>query len=601
MTNDSDTVDRAENSELLRQRLDRRKLLGGAAATAAGVVGAGLLRGDAAAAPATRGAVSRGLNQDAPADAAAPEKQVLYIPANGAEAKVLDFFEQVYQRGGAGDQTSEPLVRLNRNFEIEPAAAESWSGSEDGKTWTFKIRQGLMWTDGNPVTAADYVKTLQYGADPAHAWDFTWYFQGVIKNWSAVVAPADGATALAPEEIGARVGANEYELVIETEAAAPYLPAMLLYSIPLSKAALESVGPLYNTNPETSVSSGPFILSEWTPDQQIVYKKNEKYTGTMKVAVNEIVFKLSTPENYFTMYQNNEVDYVENPGPAGIELMMADPETAKEIYAGVGDFPTFHIFFDVTKPPFDNKQVRQAWSHAIDRDAIQQQILGPSGTQAYSWLAPGFPASNREGLQDIQKFDPELAKSLLAEAGYPDGKDFPKLQMWVRDTTPNDKAVTSACVSMLHDNLNIDVELLQKPPAEFMASLTAKPTEVLLGWVRYGMDFVDPFNMLGVWLSGGRYSWKNEEYDAKVKAAAEFLGSTEERIAMFQEAERILVEDVPAVFVYHGTNPQVIKPWVKGAFLEPDNSGISAMHWPGFSPMSTVPNELYISSDTPDR
>ena len=106
--------------------------------------------------------------------------------------------------------------------------------------------------------------------------------------------------------------------------------------------------------------------------------------------------------------------------------MMGDEATAKEVYSGVGDFPTWYIFFDVTKAPFDNLKVRQAWSHAIDRDTLKEQVLGPNGTPAYSWLAPGFPASQREALQDIQKFDPAMAKDLLAEAGFPDGKDFPK-------------------------------------------------------------------------------------------------------------------------------------------------------------------------------
>src|SRR5262249_12913435 len=190
-----------------------------------------------------------------------------------------------------------------------------------------------------------------------------------------------------------------------------------------------------------------------------------------------------------------------------------------------------------------------AWSHVIDRDAIQKQILGLNGKPAYSWLAPGFPASNSDGLKDIQKYDPDLGKQLLAEAGFPDGKDFPKQQLWVRDNTPIDKAVSGACASMVKQNLNIDIEVVVKDYQGFMSALTAKPTQILLGWVRYGMDFFDPFNMLGVWLSGGRYSWSNPDYDAKVKAAAEFLGDPQERIKMFQDAERILVDDVPPALV----------------------------------------------------
>ena len=592
------------DSGILERRLSRRSVVGGAAAVFAAGGMFGTATWGAGSAAAAGGAQSRSFApraQELPADAAPPEKQIWLAPSNLTIAKVLDHYEQVYQRPEVADLFSDPLVRLDRNFELQPAAAESWSGSEDGMTWTYKIKQGLVWSDGNPVTAADWVATFQYAADPEHAYDFTWYFQGVIKNWNAVVAPAEGTDPLPPDQIGVRVGADEYELIFETEAPAPYLPAMLLYSLPLSKAGLETTGPLYNTNPDTAISSGPFILSEWQKDQQIVYVKNETYAGNGKSAINKVIVKLATPDTYFTMYQNNEIDFMQGPAPAELAIMMGDETTAKEVYAGPEDFPTWYIFFDVTKAPFDNLKVRQAWSHAIDRDLLQQQVLGPNGTQAYSWLAPGFPASQREALQDIQAFDPEKGKALLAEAGFPDGEGFPKQELWLRAPSPLDKTVAGALASMIKENLNIDVELLERDSAGFTAALNAKPTEIPLGYVRYGMDYLDPSNMLGVWKSGGRHSWSNPEFDAKLKEATEFLGDPAERIAMFQEAERILVTDVPAVFVYHGTIAQFIKPWVKGEFIAPDKNGIQSRHWPGFSAMSTVPQETYIGADAPDR
>ena len=191
-------------------------------------------------------------------------------------AKVVDFYVYVYQRAGVADLSSESLVRVDKEFAIQPAAAESWESSEDGMTWTFKIREGLMWSDGNPVTANDWVATFQSSADPENAWDFTWYFQGVLKNWTEATAGE-----MPVEEIGVRQGANEYELVFETVAPAPYLPAMLLYSLPLSAAGLAANGLFYNTDPATAISSGPYILSEWLPDQQITFTRNEAYTGTL--------------------------------------------------------------------------------------------------------------------------------------------------------------------------------------------------------------------------------------------------------------------------------------------------------------------------------
>lgn len=587
-----------EPEGLLGRRVDRRRILGGAAATAAaGIFGPGMFR-QAAAAPAGRvsGPITR--DQALPADAAPAAKQVFVAPDNVTIAKVLDFSESVYERSSASvfDLFSEPLVRMDKNFAIQPASAESWTGSADGKTWTFKIRAGMNWSDGNPVTAADWVATFQYAADPKHAWDFTWFYQGVLKNWSEAIK---GDVPL--DQIGVRVGADPSELVIETEVPAPYLPTMMLYSNPLSKAGLTTTGPLYNTRPETSISAGPFVLQEWRKDQQIVFAKNEKYTGAMKVAISKAIVKLATPDTYFQMYQNNEIDYMQDPPPAALTLMMNDAKTAKEVYSGVGDFPTWYIFFDVTKAPFDNLKVRQAWSHAIDRDTLKSKVLGPGGTPAYSWLAPGFPASQREALQEIQAYNVEMGKKLLADAGFPDGKDFPKQQLWLRAPTPLDKTVAGALAAMLKQNLNIDVELLEKDAQGFTAALNAKPTQIPLGYVRYGMDYLDPSNMLSVWKSGGRHSWVNPDFDAKLKAASEFLGDPAERVKMFQEAEKILVADVPGVFVYHGTPVQFLKPWLKGDFIKADANGISSLHWPGFSAMCTVPEEMYIGSDAPDR
>ena len=123
-----------------------------------------------------------------------------------------------------------------------------------------------------------------------------------------------------------------------------------------------------------------------------------------------------------------------------------------------------------------------------------------------------------------------------------------------------------------------------------------------LGFVRYGMDFLDPINMLSVWFSGGRHdSWTNEEFESQARAAGEFLGDSAERIAMFQAAERVMVEDVGAVYVYHGTEVQLIKPWMTGPFKDPDENGNTGMHFPAFTTMSTVPFETFIGEDVPGR
>jgi peptide/nickel transport system substrate-binding protein/oligopeptide transport system substrate-binding protein len=572
----------ARRLALMEKRVGRRSLFGGALAAA------GLAAG-------VRFAPATAARQDAalPDDAAPADQQVLVVPSDPNTDKTPDFYEAVYERvsDGSSDVFSDPLVRLNRNFEIIPAAATEWSSNEDGTVWTFKLDPNLMWNDGTPVTANDWVATFRYGADPAHAWDFTWFFQGVMKGWDEAIA---GEIPL--EELGV-VAEDDHTLVVTTVLPAPYLPTMLLYSCTLSAKALAESGPLYNSNPETSVSSGPFMLEEWSPDQRVVYVKNPDYKGTLVVPVEKVVIKLASQNTWFTMYQNDEIDYMQKPAPA--ELQIAQAQFPDQIYSSVGDFRTFYLFFDVTKAPFDDIRVRQAFSHVVDRDAIQQQILGPAGRPAYSWLAPGFPASNSEGLKEIQKFDPELAKQLLADAGFPNGEGFPAQELWLRNANALDQSIAGAIAASIKSNLGIDVEVSNKDQDSFMDALTAKPTEIPFGYVSYGMDFLDPFNMLSVWLSGGRHSWANDEFDGLVKEAASFIGDPAERITMFQDAEKVLVEDVPAVFVYHETPVQLVKPWVKGAALEPDANGITSIHWPSFSAMSTVFGELYITADAP--
>src|SRR5215203_4346407 len=125
-----------------------------------------------------------------PADAAPPEQQV-YIQHydNTADFTTIDFYESVYKRGGAvADILSDSLVRLDKNFKVQPGAATKWEVDSSGLVWSFHLDPNLVWSDGTPVTADDYVATFRYGADPKHAWDFTWFFQGVIKNWTDVVA-----------------------------------------------------------------------------------------------------------------------------------------------------------------------------------------------------------------------------------------------------------------------------------------------------------------------------------------------------------------------------------------------------------------------------
>ncbi|MEI7771526.1 MAG: peptide ABC transporter substrate-binding protein, partial [Chloroflexales bacterium] len=551
----------------------------------------------ATAAPAA-GATLNGVTL--PEDAAPPEYQVYTTYFNNeAPYTSMAMMETIYNRSSFNpitDLLDEPLLKLDKNFQVHPAAALSWSSNADGTVWTFNLDPKLMWSDGTPVTADDFVTSFRYAADPKHAWDFAWYYQapGAIKGWD------DALAGKAPTDQIGVVADGPNKLVITSVTPAPFLPAKLaVYSVTMQKAAFEKYGPLYDNDPATSVSCGPFILKEWKKGERIVYEANPKYTGSNKPFIQKVIMIGAKPETYFAGYQADEADFVAGQAlqTADNEIIAADPELSKEIHSNSQDFRTDYLFFDDQTPPFNNPKVRQAFSHIVDRDTIIKTIVTPSqGIPAYSFLMPGFPAANSEGLKDIQSYDPAKAKALLAEAGFPGGKGFPKLTLWLRQEPAIRVAVGQAIAATIKQELGIDVEVVNKDQKVYMAALNAKPTQIQFGMVSYGMDFLDPSNMLGVWLSGGRHNWNNTTFDKLVNDAAANLDTTA-RIAQFQEAEKLLVTEAPAVFIYHRTVGDLIKPWVKGAALEPNSAGSSGLQWPGYGTNSDSISSLYITKD----
>ena len=553
--------------------------------------------GSESAAEPAGGPVVNSLGRELPADAAPLDQQVLVYPYHGWKTfTTVDFFQAVYERAdGISDVLSDSLVRLDKNFQPNPGAATEWSVDDSGLVWTFKLDPNLMWNDGTPVTADDYVATFRYGADPTHAWDFSWYYQGIIKNWTQAV---NGEVAV--EEIGVRaVDANTLEFTTETPT--PFLPAMLVYSNTMQKRALEEHGGFYNSDPATSVSPGPYKLVEWTKDQRVVYEINEQYKGTNVPYIERvIVTNIGQASQLLPAYEANEIDFVWGSGtlsPADLEIIEADPELSAQYHPHYGDFRTYYFAFDDSKPPFDNLQVRQAFSHALDRDAILANIVKRQGVPAYSFLAPGFPAANSDAFKETYPYDVEKARQLLADAGYPNGEGFPSLVMKLRNETSVPTAVAQAYAAALKESLGINVEVSNMEFGTYMEELNAKPTEVQFTLISYGMDYLDPSNMLGVFLTGGRHPWSNAEYDTLVREAGSFTGDPAERTQMFQDAEKILVDDAAFVFAYHQTPGDLIKPFIKGPALEPDNNGVSAWHWPYFSSFSDLLSGVYISNE----
>lgn len=520
--------------------------------------------------------------QDLPADAAPPEAQVLRVPCDNTRNEVtFDFAVSVYQRYACvSDLFQDTLIDLDKDFNIIPATAESWEVSEDGLTWTFKLRDGLMWSDGTPLTAHDYEATYQFSAMPETAWDFTWFYSfigpGGIRNWDKVVAGE-----LPPEELGVKA-IDDLTLEITTEGPFPPLPGVMKFAFVLQEKALEEHGPYYNNDPETSVSAGPYMLESFDPGNKIVLVKNPNYTGYRPARLERIEGIYMAPATFFAAFQAGEIDRVpyEYLTPADFTIIESDPVLSDNYFRHFGDFRTDYLLYDTKNPPFDNIDVRKAFAKAIDREAIVNSVYGEiKAMPAHSMLMPGYPASDTEGdLAEYQAFDCDAAKEHLAAAGYPDGEGFPAQEMWLRGEGPAMAAVYQATAASIAQCLNIDIQVSNKDGKVYTDAMNAH--ELPLGAVSYGMDFLDPSNLLGIWVSSGRHAWENEEFDTLVAEASALVGDDEKRTEMFQEAERILVDDVGGAFIAHRWQGDLFKPYVLGdSFREPDSNGISGVHW----------------------
>lgn len=524
-----------------------------------------------------------------PEDAAPYEMQTWRGLCNAQRTEIaLSSVVSVYQRICdlfGFDQFSDSLVQLDQNMQLFPGAATSWEPTEDGLGWIFHLRGDQMWSDGTPVTAMDWVRSYQFMADPVNAYDFQWMWLGVIAGW-------DEATAgeIAPDEIGVEA-VDDNTLLIRTQNPFPPLPATTMYWPPMQAKSLGEPGnwhPEYILDPATSVSSGPFMVVEFVPGDHLLLEANPDYIGPRTPWLRQMIGVYGDLINgSFIAFQNHEIEAVDYTylKPSDYVIINENEEMRVNFRPHAGDFRTDYLLFDTFNPPFNDLNVRLAFAKAVDREAIVDNVINVGGAQAaypaYSFLAPGFPGWDEAGdFRDVQAYDCDAAKQLLADAGYPNGEGFPAQELKLRGEGEGIMSWYVAVAASISQCLNIEIEVNNMEASSYMDALLARPTKLQFGGVSYGMDFLDPANMLGVWKSTGRHSWRSADFDNLVNEADQMVTDRDARMAKYHEAERLLVEDVGGVFLFHRNLGTLFQPYVAGGkCFTPDNQGIAAWHW----------------------
>lgn len=489
---------------------------------------------------------------------------------NGSEPGTLDPHKASgdWQNRIIGDYL-EGLVAEDAKAQPIPGQAESWTISEDGLVYTFKLRAGITWSDGTPVTAGDFEYAFRRLFNPATASEYS-YLQFPIKGGSEIV---DGSMAIDAADFGVKA-IDDTTLEITLESPTPYfLSALTHYTAwPVPKHIVEKVGDAW-TNVENIVSNGPYTVKEWVPGSYVKSVKSDTYYDKANVQIDEVMYYVQDDlAAAFNRYRAGEYDIL-------VDLPADQQKTVIDTMPGEGRFAPFqgihYYVINQEKAPFDNVNVRKALSISLNREIMGPDIWGSGEPPAYAWVPPG--TGNYEG---VTPYMPEWAatpyeervaqaKALMEEAGYTTANPL-KLQL--RYNTNDNHQNLAIAISAMWQEIGVQAELFNAETPVHYDALRAGDFEVgRAGWLN---DYSDPSNTLELLKSGtmsdGKMNWgnnygrySNTTFDALVTEAAT-MTDLKARALKLGEAEKVAMDEFAAIPLMWYLANNVVKPYIQG-------------------------------------
>jgi len=472
----------------------------------------------------------------------------------------------------------EGLMRLDEAGNAIPGAAERYETSADGTVVTFYLRDGLKWSNGDPLTAEDFVWSWKSTLDPLLASEYAYqlyYIKGAEEMNTFTSDPkwenaSDEEIKAEFERLAENFGAKAIDdktIEVTLEAPAPYFLSLTAFHTyyPVHRPSVEANPDGWFRNAETTIGNGPFKMVSWTDKDKVVVEKNPNYWGVNEVKLDKIEFYLIENESTVTtMFENGELDIVESGvNTAELDRLKKDYPDELKILPDLGNY---YYLLNVEKGPLSDKRVRQALAMSIDRNAIVTEITKAGQVPAYSLVPAGIPEGDgdfRENGGDYFTEDIAKAKQLLAEAGYPDGQGFPKLTI-LYNTSEGHQRIAEAIQEMWKTNLGIEVDLTNQEWAVYLDSRNTGDYEIArAGWIG---DYIDPMTFIDMWVTDGGNNdsnWSNAEYD-KLVATAKKSGDQAVRMKAMHDAEKILMDEMPIIPIYHYTRVVMVSKNVEG-------------------------------------
>jgi ABC-type oligopeptide transport system substrate-binding subunit len=451
-------------------------------------------------------------------------------------------------------QLFEGLVEIDPDYNVLPAVAARWEVADRGRRYLFGLQEGLRWSDGAPLTAGDF----------EYAWKRNLASRSPVAHLLYVL---ENARAFGEGEIDdpGKVGVtalDDLTLDLHLEEPTAYLPFLLAHPVayPLPRWAVDGHGEAW-TDPENLVSNGAYRLVEWQRGERLVLSRNPLYRGSFPGNAELVQCRVFTDFGpVLEAYAADDLD--------AISMINADPGTVARARAAHGHEllfspqpSTFFLVFLVDRPPFDDVRVRRAFVHAVDREAlVREASKGQYLPATGGFVPPGMPGHS---LGIGLAYDPELARDLLAQAGYPEGQGFPQVSC-VHAGGLAGEPVVPFLRKAWGGNLGLSVEAESLEWPAFMERLRRDPADLtLLGWLA---DYPDPDCFLRVTFhsteGNNNPRWHNARFDALVEEAARVADQTR-RLELYGEADRILVAEEAVVMPLGYAQGRILaKPWV---------------------------------------
>jgi ABC-type oligopeptide transport system substrate-binding subunit/DNA-binding SARP family transcriptional activator len=454
-----------------------------------------------------------------------------------------------WHSGVVMEQLFSCLVRFGPNMEVLPEAATGWEILEGGYTYRFHLRQDGRWSDGTPVTARDFGyawKRFLHPSRPRGPGPSFYNVRGARAYHQGEVSD--------PDSVAVRC-ADEYTLVVELEAPDPSFLHLTLYAVPVPRHQVEVFGDAW-AEPGRLVSNGPFRLESWQAGESLVLARNPHYAGRFEGNLQRVELSFAPPAAAMDAYEADRLDVV------GLDFFPpADMDRLRHQHSGeylsVPDLSTYYLRYDLSRPPFHDRRVRRAFALATDRSRLADLVLGGHVFPATGGQVPPGMGGHSPGI--ALPYRPPEARQLLAEAGYPGGRGFPPVELLLPEGR---EAVVEDLAAQWLANLGVPVAGRALPWAALLARAYGQPPHIL--GMASGAHYPDPATFVGAARRDeeqAAYAWQHAGYDRLAGEAAQAMDEGQ-RLELFQEMDRIVVEEAWMVPLWYGRRHLLVKPWV---------------------------------------